>query len=73
MKRSTAIDILKRTLTKYNNNTPWYSERKHAEEILDVLDQIGLLKPTHKVSVTKRDIEFMPYEETVIVEGWEKE
>lgn len=73
MKKSTVIGILEHTLKKYNNGTPWYNESIHAREILDVLDQIGLLKPTHKVVVVRKDIENMPYEDTVNVVGWEKE
>lgn len=73
MKRSLVIEALRNTLRTYNNTTPWYSERCHAEEILDLLDNMGLLKPTHTKKVTRRDIECMPYEDTIVVEGWENE
>jgi len=73
MKKSTAINILQDALKKYNNGTPWYNESAHAQEILNMLDEIGLLKPTHKVVVVRKDIENMPYEDTVTVIGWEKE
>ena len=73
MKKSTVVSALKKLLTKYNNNTPFYSEASHAKEILFTLEELGVLNPTHKVLITRRDIENMPYEEVVTVKGWEVE
>lgn len=44
-----------------------------AELIIKRLEELKLLNPTHKVSVTKKDIELMPYEIEVSLQGWEDE
>lgn len=44
-----------------------------AELIIKRLEELNLLSPTHKVSVTKKDIELMPYEIEVSLQGWEDE
>ncbi len=44
-----------------------------ANLILKQLDELGVLNPKHKVTVTRRDIELMPYEDTIEVSGWDKE
>lgn len=73
MKKSTVISVLKQLLTKYNTGTPFYSETSHAKEVLFTLEELGILNPTYKVLVVRRDIEGMPYEEEVTVKGWEVE
>lgn len=73
MKRSEAIKILSTILTRYNTGTPWYSETKHANEVMNVLEELNLLKPTHIKTVIRRDLELIPYEDTIVMEGWEDE
>lgn len=68
MKRSTLIKLLAPILSQRDTSTS-----VSAELVINQLEELKLLKPTHKVSVTRRDIEFMPYEETITVDGWEKE
>jgi hypothetical protein len=73
MKRSEAIRILTTVLTKYNTGAPWYNETRHAGEVISILEQLNLLKPTHSKTVIRRDLELIPYEDTIIMEGWEDE
>lgn len=73
MKKSTVLNIIKQKLRKYNSGHYSYDETKHAEEILKVLEETNLIKPMHKKTIYRKDIECMSYEDTVIVEGWEKE
>lgn len=69
MKQSDVVKLL----------APIISERTSADVvtkarlILKQLEELNLLKPTHKQNITKKDIELMPYEETIIVQGWEDE
>jgi hypothetical protein len=65
MKRTEALRLIANSLDFLNLS--------EADTILTTLEQSGLLTPTHKTTVTRRDIELMPYEDTVIVEGWENE
>ena len=73
MKRSEAIKIITRAITKYNTGTPWYNETQHAGEVLSLLEELNLLKPTHKKIRILRDIENIPYEDEITVPGWENE
>lgn len=73
MKRSDAIKIISRALTKYNTGTPWYNEGQHAGEVLSLLEELNLIKPTHKKTIIRRDLELIPYEDIIVVDGWEKE
>ena len=65
MKRTEALRLIANSLDFLNLS--------EADTILTTLEQSGLLTPTHKTKVTRRDIELMPYEDTVIVKGWENE
>lgn len=73
MKRSDAIKIISRALTKYNTGAPWYNEGQHAGEVLSLLEELNLIKPTHKKTIIRRDFELIPYEDIIVVDGWEKE
>lgn len=73
MKKSTVIDMLRLNLDRHNNSTPWYNSKKHAEEILNLLEEFDLLKPKHKQTKILYDIENMPYEELIDVKGWQPE
>jgi len=73
MKRSEAVKILTTVLTRYNTGTPWYNETQHAREVISVLEELNLLKPTHVKTVVRRDLELIPYEDTIVMEGWEDE
>jgi hypothetical protein len=44
-----------------------------ANLILKLLDELGILNPKHKITITRKDIECMPYEDTIEVLGWDKE
>ena len=44
-----------------------------AELIIKQLEELNLLKPTHKKIRILRDIENMPYEDEITVPGWENE
>lgn len=68
MKRSTLIKLLAPILSQ--RETPAYVS---AELVINQLEELKLLSPTHKVTVIRRDIEAMPYEEEVLVSGWENE
>ena len=68
MKRSTLVKLLAPILSR--KDTPVTTS---AELVIKQLEELKLLAPTHKKTIRKRDIELMPYEETVVVEGWEDE
>jgi hypothetical protein len=63
MKRSEVLNLV----------TSLVGEKANAELVVSQLEKLKLLKPTHKKIVTRRDIECMPYEDYVTVEGWEEE
>jgi hypothetical protein len=73
MKKSEVVKLLSTVLTRYNTGTPWYNERKHAEEVLNMLEELNILRPTHQKTIIRRDLELIPYEDMLIVEGWEDE
>lgn len=73
MKRSEVISMLSDIVRRRNTGHYSYNEKAHAEDVLSFLEQLGVIKPTHEKIVTRRDIEAMPYEDTVTVEGWENE
>jgi hypothetical protein len=63
MKRSELVKLL----------APIVGSVVRAELTIKQLEELDILKPKHKKTITKRDIELMPYEDTIIVEGWENE
>lgn len=69
MKRSDLVELISAIIS---NNGPGDSIST-ANLILKQLDSLNLLNPTHKVTVIRRDIEAMPYEEEVLVSGWRNE
>lgn len=73
MKRSAVLKVIASTLTMRNTGHYLYHEKEHADLVLKELEDLDIIKPTHKKRIRKRDIELMPYEETVVVEGWEDE
>ncbi len=76
MKRSQMVSKIASAIINYRTPSN-FTTREHAlevaETILTIQEKLGIIKPTKKVKVTLRDIELMPYEETVVVEGWEHE
>jgi hypothetical protein len=44
-----------------------------AELTINQLEELRLLNPTHLKKIIRRDIELMPYEDTIEVAGWEEE
>jgi hypothetical protein len=73
MKRSAVLKVIARALTMRNTGHYSYNETEHADLVLKELEDLGLIKPTHKVTITRRDIELMPYEDIIEVDGWGKE
>lgn len=73
MKRSAVLKVIARALTMRNTGHYSYNETEHANLVLKELEDLDLIKPKHKITIIRRDIELMPYEDTVTVEGWEKE
>lgn len=73
MKRSLIVKLLASEIKKSNTGHYSYDETKHADEVLKFMESLGLVKPTRKITVTRRDMELMPYEEVVEVPGWENE
>lgn len=73
MKRSAVLKVIANALTKRNTGHYSYNETEHASLVLKELEDLDIIKPTHKRWVTRRDIELIPYEDVIIVEGWEDE
>lgn len=73
MKRSAVLKVIASTLTMRNTGHYSYNEKEHADLVLRGLEDLDIIKPTHKKKIRKKDIELMPYEEMVVVEGWEDE
>jgi hypothetical protein len=67
VKRSTLIKLLSPIVIKS------VSPSVTAELSINQLEELDLLKPTHKKIRILRDIENMPYEDEVVVSGWENE
>lgn len=73
MKRSAVLKIIANALTMRNTGHYSYNETEHADMVLRNLEDLDILKPTHKKTIVRRDMELMPYDDTILVEGWEKE
>ena len=73
MKRSLVVKLLASEISRHNTGHYSYNETLHANEVLKFMEQLGIVKPTHKITITRRDIECMPYEDEVEVSGWDKE
>lgn len=73
MKRSAVLKVIARALTMRNTGHYSYNETEHANLVLKELEDLDIIKPTHKKTVVRRDLELIPYDDTIIVEGWEKE
>jgi|688.fasta_scaffold265711_3 hypothetical protein len=63
MKRSELVKIL----------APIVGGIVRAELAINQLEELDMLKPKHKITVNLKDLELMPYEDTIVVEGWENE
>jgi hypothetical protein len=73
MKRSAVLKVIARALTQRNTGHYSYNETEHANLVLSELEDLDIIKPTHKKTRILRDIENMPYEDEVTVSGWENE
>lgn len=73
MKRSAVLKVIANALTKRNTGHYSYNETEHASLVLKELEDLDIIKPTHKKTVVRRDLELIPYDDTITVEGWEKE
>ena len=71
MKRSEFVKRLSQVISKKNTGHYSYNEKDHAEEVLNFLENLKIIKPTHTKTIMRRDIEAMPYEDIVIVKGWQ--
>jgi hypothetical protein len=73
MKRSTLAKLIAPMLSQRNTGHYSYDALDHAHFIIKQLEELNLLRPTHQKIVIRRDLELIPYEDTIIVEGWEDE
>lgn len=71
MKRSAVLKVIARALTMRNTGHYSYNETEHANLVLKELEDLDIIKPTHKRIVIRRDLELIPYEDTIVVDGWE--
>ena len=72
MTRDTAIKLIELELIKRSSGHYSYDAKAHANDILTLLETIGLISPVHTEIVTFRDIDCVPYDEVVEVPGWRK-
>lgn len=73
MKRSEVISMLSEVVSRRNTGHYSYNEKAHAEDVLRFLESLGIIAPTYEKTVIRRDIEAIPYEDTIIIKGWEDE
>jgi hypothetical protein len=73
MKRKAVLKVIASALTQRNTGHYSYNETEHADLVLSELEDLGIIKPKHKKIVVRRDIELMPYDDILEVEGWEEE
>lgn len=73
MKRNTIVKMLAAEIVDSHDGQYSNSDLQRASNALRLLEEFGIVKPKHKVSITRLDIEAMPYEDFVEVSGWEKE
>lgn len=73
MKRSTVVKLLASELKSQNTAHYSYNETDHASKVLHLLEQFGLVKPTHTLTVSRMCMLGGQYEEEVTLPGWEKE
>jgi len=73
MKRSTLARLIAPILSQRNTGHYSYDALDHAYLIIKQLEEFDLLKPSHKKTITRMCMMGTPYEDTVIVEGWEEE
>lgn len=71
MKRNAVLKVIASALTKRNTGHYSYNETEHANLVLKELEDLDIIKPTHKRIVIRRDLELIPYEDTIVVDGWE--
>ena len=73
MKRSVVLKVIARALTMRNTGHYSYNEIEHADLVLKELEDLDIVKPTHNKIVVRRDVELIPYDDTIVIEGWESE
>lgn len=73
MKRSAVLKVIAKALTMRNTGHYSYNEKEHADLVLKELEDLDIIKPTHRKRITKKDIELMPYDDIITVDGWEDE
>ena len=73
MKRSSVVKLLASEIKSENTGHYSYNETEHASKVLHLLEQFGLVKPTHTITVPRMCMMGSEYEEEVTLTGWEKE
>ena len=73
MKRDLVVRLMASEISSRNTGHYSYNELEHASDVLKVLEGLGIIKPKHRIKITRRDIEGMPYEDEIEVDGWGKE
>jgi hypothetical protein len=73
MKRSTIVKILASEIARENTGHYSYNGTDHASDVLNLLEQLGLVKPTHTITVPRMCMMGSEYEEQLTLNGWEKE
>lgn len=73
MKRSTVVKLLASEIMRRNTDHYSYNEKEHASDVLKFLEQLGLVKPTHRIKVPRMCMMGSEYEDEVVLAGWERE
>lgn len=73
MKRSTVVKLLASEIMRRNTGHYSYNETTHASDVLRFLEELGLVKPTHTITVSRMCMLGSQYEEEITLVGWEKE
>jgi hypothetical protein len=73
MKRTAVLELIATVLNQRNTGHYFYNEMEHADLVLRKLEDLDIIKPTHQRTVIRRDFELIPYEDMVVVSGWESE
>jgi hypothetical protein len=73
VKRSTVLKLIAPILQSRNTSHYSYDTLVHADLILKQLEDLNLIKPTHKKVVERMCMMGTPYDDYVTVEGWQNE
>lgn len=73
MKRSTVVKLLASEIMRQNTGHYSYNETAHASDVLRLLEEFGIVKPTYTITVSRMCMMGTQYEEEITLVGWEKE